>query len=129
MFHVARKTVLQRLYIHVNFKSQANIVPYIVKNTSAAIPTLKVCQQRRHLHADHQQRQLEGGEKEEGTGEQRHIHVLGIESTCDETAAAVVRSDRTVLSNVVASQFHLHKQYGGVYPRLAGREHAANIDR
>lgn len=48
--------------------------------------------------------------------------VLGIESTCDETAAAVVRDGREILSNVVASQ-SIHREYGGVYPELAARRH------
>jgi N6-L-threonylcarbamoyladenine synthase len=53
--------------------------------------------------------------------------VLGIESSCDETAAAVVRAGTTVLSNVVASQIALHANYGGVVPELASREHLRNI--
>jgi N6-L-threonylcarbamoyladenine synthase len=53
--------------------------------------------------------------------------ILGIESSCDETAAAVVRSGREVLSNVVASQMALHANYGGVVPELASREHLRNI--
>jgi N6-L-threonylcarbamoyladenine synthase len=53
--------------------------------------------------------------------------ILGIESSCDETAAAVVRGGRETLSNVVASQIALHANYGGVVPELAGREHLRNI--
>src|SRR6266481_3052420 len=53
--------------------------------------------------------------------------ILGIESSCDETAAAVVRSGTTALSNVVASQMNLHANYGGVVPELASREHLRNI--
>jgi len=53
--------------------------------------------------------------------------ILGIESSCDETAAAVVRAGRTVCSNVVASQIALHAHYGGVVPELASREHLRNI--
>ncbi len=49
--------------------------------------------------------------------------ILGIESSCDETAAAVVRGGRETLSNVVASQIALHAPYGGVVPELASREH------
>lgn len=49
--------------------------------------------------------------------------VLGIESTCDETACAVVRSGREILSNVIGSQVDLHKKYGGVFPELACRRH------
>jgi N6-L-threonylcarbamoyladenine synthase len=53
--------------------------------------------------------------------------ILGIESSCDETAAAVVRHGTEVLSNVVASQIALHADYGGVVPELASREHLRNI--
>ncbi len=53
--------------------------------------------------------------------------ILGIESSCDETAAAVVRSGTDALSNVVASQMALHANYGGVVPELASREHLRNI--
>jgi N6-L-threonylcarbamoyladenine synthase len=53
--------------------------------------------------------------------------ILGIESSCDETAAAVVRSGTTALSNVVASQMSLHANYGGVVPELASREHLRNV--
>jgi N6-L-threonylcarbamoyladenine synthase len=53
--------------------------------------------------------------------------ILGIESSCDETAAAVVRDGREVLANVVASQIALHANYGGVVPELASREHLKNI--
>jgi N6-L-threonylcarbamoyladenine synthase len=53
--------------------------------------------------------------------------ILGIESSCDETAAAVVRRGSHALSNVVASQMALHANYGGVVPELASREHLRNI--
>ncbi|MCU1223783.1 MAG: O-sialoglycoprotein endopeptidase [Edaphobacter sp.] len=53
--------------------------------------------------------------------------ILGIESSCDETAAAVVRGGSEALSNVVASQMSLHANYGGVVPELASREHLRNI--
>ncbi len=53
--------------------------------------------------------------------------ILGIESSCDETAAAVVRQGTETLSNVVASQIALHANYGGVVPELASREHLRNI--
>ncbi len=53
--------------------------------------------------------------------------ILGIESSCDETAAAVVRSGSEVLANVVASQIALHAHYGGVVPELASREHLRNV--
>ena len=53
--------------------------------------------------------------------------VLGIESSCDETAAAVVRGGREMLSSVIASQIELHRPFGGVVPELAAREHLAAI--
>ncbi|KAA0214510.1 MAG: tRNA (adenosine(37)-N6)-threonylcarbamoyltransferase complex transferase subunit TsaD [Leptolyngbya sp. PLA3] len=53
--------------------------------------------------------------------------ILGIETSCDETAAAVVSDARRVLSNVVASQFDLHAEYGGVVPEIASRAHAERI--
>ncbi|MFW6051633.1 MAG: tRNA (adenosine(37)-N6)-threonylcarbamoyltransferase complex transferase subunit TsaD [Myxococcota bacterium] len=55
------------------------------------------------------------------------MKVLGIESSCDETAAAVVCEDGTVLSDVVASQIDVHAPYGGVVPELASRAHMSNI--
>jgi N6-L-threonylcarbamoyladenine synthase len=55
------------------------------------------------------------------------VYILGIESSCDETAAAVVRSGEQVISNVVASQIALHQTYGGVVPELASREHLRAI--
>ena len=53
--------------------------------------------------------------------------ILAIESSCDETAAAVVRGGTEALSNVVASQMNLHANYGGVVPELASREHLRNV--
>jgi N6-L-threonylcarbamoyladenine synthase len=55
------------------------------------------------------------------------VRILGIESSCDETAAAVVADGREVLSNVVASQVDVHRKYGGVVPELASREHLRQI--
>ena len=54
-------------------------------------------------------------------------YILGIESSCDETAAAVVRSGEQLISNVVASQFATHQPFGGVVPELASREHLRAI--
>ncbi len=54
--------------------------------------------------------------------------ILGIESSCDETAAAVVKNGREILSNVINSQIDLHKKYGGVVPEIASRKHIENID-
>jgi N6-L-threonylcarbamoyladenine synthase len=55
------------------------------------------------------------------------MRILGIESSCDETAAAVVADGREILSNVVASQIEVHQKYGGVVPELASREHIRSI--
>jgi N6-L-threonylcarbamoyladenine synthase len=55
------------------------------------------------------------------------VPILGIESSCDETAAAVVRGGRDILSSVVASQDDVHSKYGGVVPELASREHLRRI--
>ncbi|HUL17526.1 MAG TPA: tRNA (adenosine(37)-N6)-threonylcarbamoyltransferase complex transferase subunit TsaD [Terriglobales bacterium] len=55
------------------------------------------------------------------------IRILGIESSCDETAAAVVANGREILSSVVASQIDIHRKYGGVVPELASREHLRQI--
>src|SRR6478609_5442016 len=54
--------------------------------------------------------------------------VLGIESSCDETAAAVVRDGREILSSVISSQIDLHRPWGGVVPELASREHLAKSE-
>lgn len=54
--------------------------------------------------------------------------ILGIESSCDETAAAVVRDGREILSSVIASQIEMHRPWGGVVPELASREHLEKID-
>lgn len=55
------------------------------------------------------------------------MKILGIESSCDETACAVVEDGRRVLSNIVASQIDEHRLYGGVVPEIASRRHAENI--
>jgi N6-L-threonylcarbamoyladenine synthase len=55
--------------------------------------------------------------------------VLGIETSCDETAAAVVREDRTILSSRVLSQIDEHQPYGGIVPEIAARSHLEHIDR
>ncbi len=56
------------------------------------------------------------------------LTLLGIESSCDDTAAAVVRADRTILSSVVVGQTALHAAFGGVVPELAARAHAERVD-
>ena len=60
--------------------------------------------------------------------EQGDVLILGIETSCDETAAAVVKNGREVLSNVISSQIDLHTLYGGVVPELASRKHVENIN-
>lgn len=55
-------------------------------------------------------------------------YILGIESSCDETAAAVVKNGREILSNVINTQIDIHKKYGGVVPEIASRKHIENID-
>ena len=55
--------------------------------------------------------------------------ILGIESSCDETAASVVKNGRTVLSNIISSQIDLHTLYGGVVPELASRKHIEKINQ
>ena len=57
----------------------------------------------------------------------RDINILAIESSCDETAAAVVKNGREVLSNVISSQIDLHTLYGGVVPEIASRKHIEAI--
>jgi len=56
-----------------------------------------------------------------------YSRILAIESSCDETAAAVVENGVTILSNVIASQIDLHAQFGGVFPEVASRQHAEVI--
>jgi hypothetical protein len=53
--------------------------------------------------------------------------ILGIESSCDETAAAVVEDGKKILSNVISSQIEIHREYGGVVPEIASRHHIKNI--
>lgn len=59
---------------------------------------------------------------------EKDILILAIETSCDETAAAVVRNGREVLSNVISSQIELHKLYGGVVPEIASRKHIEKIN-
>jgi N6-L-threonylcarbamoyladenine synthase len=70
---------------------------------------------------------LHTSEESDGSSHLASGLVLGIESSCDETAAAVVRRGQQILSNVVASQIATHSLYGGVVPELASREHLRNI--
>ncbi len=60
---------------------------------------------------------------------EKDVLLLAIESSCDETAASVVKNGRTVLSNVISSQIELHKLYGGVVPEIASRKHIEKINQ
>lgn len=60
---------------------------------------------------------------------QKDVLILAIESSCDETAASVVKNGRTVLSNIISSQIDLHKLYGGVVPEIASRKHIEKINQ
>ena len=57
------------------------------------------------------------------------VLILGIESSCHETAAAVVKNGREVLSNVISSQIAIHTLYGGVVPEIASRKHIEKINQ
>ena len=57
----------------------------------------------------------------------KDVYILGIESSCDETAAAVVKNGREVLSNIISSQIVIHRKFGGVVPEIASRKHIENI--
>ena len=61
--------------------------------------------------------------------EVKDVYILAIESSCDETAAAVVKNGREVLSNVISSQIALHTLYGGVVPEIASRKHIEKINQ
>jgi N6-L-threonylcarbamoyladenine synthase len=58
----------------------------------------------------------------------KDTYILAIETSCDETAAAVVKNGRRVLSNVISSQIEIHQKYGGVVPEIASRKHIENIN-
>lgn len=60
---------------------------------------------------------------------EKDIYILAIESSCDETAAAVVKNGREVLSNIIYSQIALHTEYGGVVPEIASRKHIEKINQ
>ncbi|MDD3269233.1 MAG: tRNA (adenosine(37)-N6)-threonylcarbamoyltransferase complex transferase subunit TsaD [Syntrophomonadaceae bacterium] len=57
----------------------------------------------------------------------KDVLILGIESSCDETAASIVKNGRDILSNVINSQISIHQQFGGVVPEVASRKHIENI--
>ena len=58
----------------------------------------------------------------------KDIITLAIESSCDETAVAVLKNGREVLANIINTQMDLHKKFGGVVPEVASRKHIENID-
>ena len=60
---------------------------------------------------------------------EKDVVILAVESSCDETAAAVVKNGREVLSNIISSQIELHTQYGGVVPEIASRKHIEKINQ
>lgn len=60
---------------------------------------------------------------------EKDVLILAIESSCDETAASVVKNGRTILSNVISSQIKLHTLYGGVVPEIASRKHIEKINQ
>src|SRR5690606_37731158 len=57
----------------------------------------------------------------------KDTYILGIETSCDETAVAIVKNGREIISNVVASQIESHKRFGGVVPEIASRHHVEQI--
>lgn len=59
---------------------------------------------------------------------ENNVLILAIETSCDETAAAIVKNGKYILSNIIASQIDVHKQYGGVVPEIASRKHIEAID-
>ena len=61
--------------------------------------------------------------------DEQDVYILAIESSCDETAAAVVKNGRQILSNVISSQIDLHTLYGGVVPEIASRKHIEKINQ
>ena len=67
-------------------------------------------------------------ESKNGDVKKDHVTILAIESSCDETAAAVVRDGREVLSNIISSQIALHTVYGGVVPEIASRKHVEKVN-
>ena len=61
--------------------------------------------------------------------EKKDTLILAIESSCDETAASVVKNGREILSNIISSQIALHTLYGGVVPEIASRKHIEKINQ
>jgi N6-L-threonylcarbamoyladenine synthase len=69
----------------------------------------------------------ESAGREKPQAQNRILRILGVETSCDETAAALVENGRFILSNLVASQVNLHAQFGGVFPEVASRQHIRTI--
>lgn len=81
---------------------------------------------------DTEQKTTEKNEKKvtgAADAEKKDTLILAIESSCDETAASVVKNGREVLSNVISSQIALHTQFGGVVPEIASRKHIEKINQ
>ena len=57
----------------------------------------------------------------------KNIYILGIESSCDETSASIVKNGTEEIATVISSQIDIHKNYGGVVPEIASRHHVKNI--
>ena len=72
---------------------------------------------------------MESGQLKKGHDCADDVLILAIESSCDETAAAVVKNGREVMSNVISSQIELHKLYGGVVPEIASRKHVEKVNQ
>ena len=70
-------------------------------------------------------KEIEIGKK--GKENNKDIYILGIETSCDETSAAVVKNGRELLSNIINSQIDEHEKYGGVVPEIASRMHVEAI--
>ena len=69
----------------------------------------------------------ENNQKLKALRERGHAVILGIETSCDETAAAVIRDRRIVCSNVLYTQIEIHAKYGGVVPEIASRNHVEKL--
>lgn len=72
---------------------------------------------------------MKGRKQKDVCGMEKDVYLLAIESSCDETAAAVVKNGREVLSNIIYSQIALHTEYGGVVPEIASRKHIEKINQ
>lgn len=76
-----------------------------------------------------EQMEMSGMAGEETKKNPEDVYILAIESSCDETAASVVKNGRTVLSNIISSQIDLHTLFGGVVPEIASRKHIEKINQ